>query len=446
MSTSVSPSAAPLEAPKPAGPKALEPAPGRFSGRSGAVITAVVVAAAGLGLWFYLKPRPQQKTAATFTVHTAVVRTGTLERVLRISGNTVAGNYANVAAPMLRGPEYRNLTLVSLAKAGSIVKKGTVVAQIDPTDAKDHIDDVQAMVTQADADIRKRKAEQDINEENLRQSIRVAQSTLEKSKLDLKASEVRTPIDQELLKLTVEENEAAYKDALRDFNINLTSIKAELRILEITKIRHMRHRGRHVSDLVRFTIKTPMEGLVVMQSFWRGGDMAQIQVGDQMAPNQSFMRIVDPKSMLLEASVNQVECESIRVGQPVTVRFDAFPGIQLKGKVQSIGAIAVAGWRAGNYIRNIPVKVKLLEQHPQVIPDLTASADVVIGREENKVLVPREAVFAENGKQVVYVKQAQDFRAREVEIAGGSYTMLAVASGLRDGDVVALQHPAPPQP
>ena len=185
---------------------------------------------------------------------------------------------------------------------------------------------------------------------------------------------------------------------------------------------------------------------MVMQSFWRGGDMAQIQVGDQMAPNQTFMRIVDPKSMRLEASVNQVESESIRIGQPVTVRFDAFPGIQLKGKVQSLGAIAVAGWRSNNYIRNIPVKVTLLEQHPQVIPDLTASADVVIGTEENKLLVPREAVFTENRKQVVYVKQGQDFQAREVEIAAGNYTMLAVASGLQAGDAVALQHPAPPKP
>jgi multidrug efflux pump subunit AcrA (membrane-fusion protein) len=405
---------------------------------------AALVVALAIGAWYFLKPKPQQRPAATVTIRTAAARTGTLEQTIRIVGTTVAGKYANIAAPLLRGPDAgRALTLVSLAKPGSWAKKGEVVAQIDTTAAKDHIDDVNATVVQSDADIRKRKAEQAIDEENLRQSIRVAKSNLDKAKLDLSASEVRTPIDQEQLKLTVEENEAAYKDAVQDFDVNLISHKSELRILEITKERNIRHRDRHVADLVRFTIKTPMEGLVVMMSVFRGGDMGQIQVGDQMGPNQPFMKIVDPKSMQLEASVNQVESELIRVGQPVTVNFDAFPGLRLRGKIYAIGAIAVGGWRSSQYLRTIPVKVTLLDQDQRVIPDLTASADVLVGRRENKLLVPLEAVQNEHGKTVVYVKAAAGFEAREVTVEEANNTLAAIASGLKAGEVVALSHPAP---
>jgi multidrug efflux pump subunit AcrA (membrane-fusion protein) len=445
MSTSANPSAAPLETPAPVGPRPLEPPPERFRNRKRGLIATAVVAVLGFGLWLYLKPQPQQKQAAApVVIRTAVVRAGSLEQTLRLSGNTVAGNYANIAAPLLRGPEYRNLVLIALVKGGTMAKKGEILAELDPTQARDHMDDVQADITQAEANIRKRIAEQAISDENQRQSIRVAKAALEKAKLDLKAAEVRTPIDQQLLQLIVEENEAAYQDAVRNFEIDRVSNRADLRILEITKERQIRHYQRHETDLVRFKIISPMEGLVVMQSIWRGGDMAQIQLGDQLAPNQPFMKIVDPKSMQLDAWVNQVESESIRVGQPAVVRFDAFPGIQLKGKVHSIGAIAVGSWRASNYIRNVPVKIKMLEQHPQVIPDLTASADVVIGTVEGKVLVPLDAVFSENGKRVVYVARGQGFQAREVQLAGMNNTTAAVTSGVNAGDAVALQHPTRP--
>ena len=378
-------------------------------------------------------------------IKTEVVHTGSLDRTLRLSGNVVAGNYADITAPLLRGPEFRNLTLVSLVNGGTMAKKGDIIAELDPTQAKDHIDDVKAMITQADSDIRKRRAEQAIADENLRQSIRVSKAAMDKARFDMQATEIRTPIDQQLLKLTVEENEAAYKEATQDLETNQISNTAELRVLEITKERHQRHHDKHVADLEKFRIKAPMNGLVVMQSIWRGGDMGQIQLGDQLSPNQPFMKIVDPKSMQLDASVNQVESEKIRVGQPATIRFDAFPGIQLKGKVHSIGAIAVAGWRSNNYIRNIPVSIKMLEQHPQVIPDLTASAEVQIGRVDDKALVPLSSVFSENGKQVVYVKRGDRFEPREVQLAGMNNTMAAIASGVKDGETVALMHPEPPQ-
>jgi len=441
MSTSVNPSAAPLEAPPPAGlePISPEPQPKR---RWKIWLGAVLIAVAGIAAWYVSRPRPAQNQPQAVTVRTAAIAAGTLEQTIRITGNTVAGNYANIVAPLLRGPEYRNLTLVTLAKPGSMAKKGQVVAQMDTQAARDHIDDVQAMVVSAEADIRKRKAEQAIEEENLRQSIRVAKSTLDKSKLDIGAADIRTPIDQELLKLAVAENEAAYKDALQDYDINLVSNRAEIRILEITLERQVRHRERHVTDLVKFTIKAPMDGLVVMSSVWRGGDMGQVQVGDQLSPNQPFMKIVDPQSMRLEATVNQVQAEFIRVGQPVTARFDAFPGLHLKGKIYSIGAIAVGGWRQNYYIRNIPIKVMLLEQDPRVIPDLSASAEVLVSRQENALLAPREAIQYEGGKPVVYVKQAGMFTPREVEMGAENNTHVAIASGLKAGDVVALQRPA----
>lgn len=439
MSTSVNPTAAPLETP--AGPKPVTPAPRRLCDPKVWTL-AILLIAVGIAAWYFLKPAARKGPAAP-TIRTAVIGTGALHQIMRITGTTTAGSYANIAAPLLRGPDTgRALTLVDMVKPGSWVKKGQVVTQIDTTSAKDHIDDVQAQIQSAEADIRKRQAEHAIEAETLRQAIRVAKSRLEKARLDAGASEIRTPVDQELLKLSVEEYEAAYKAAQREYELKLASHKSDLRLLELARDEEIRHRDRHAHDLKRFTIVTPMEGLVVMMSIWRGGDMAQVQVGDQMAPNQPFMKIVDPNSMRIDAMVNQVESEHLRVGQTLTASFDAFPGVTLKGKIESIGAIAIGGQRQNFYIRNIPVKIALLEQDPRVIPDLSAAADVVVATQENAVIMPLEAVHQRDGKTVAYVKKAGGgFRPVEVALGMRSNTHAAVLSGLKPGDVVALEHP-----
>ena len=130
-------------------------------------------------------------------------------------------------------------------------------------------------------------------------------------------------------------------------------------MLEITAQRHKVHRGNHARDLARFTMRAPMDGLVVMLQAWRGGEMRQIQQGDQVYPGQQFMKIVDPSSMQLEASVSQADANRFRVGQTADIGLDAFPDAHFRGRVYSIGALAVKGIWETYYIRNIAVRITI---------------------------------------------------------------------------------------
>ena len=151
------------------------------------------------------------------------------------------------------------------------------------------------------------------------------------------------------------------------------------------------------------------------------------------------MRVVDPESMLLDATMNQVESQLIRLNQKAAVRFDAFPDILAMGKVTSVGALAIGGRRTNFHVRNMPVRLELEVVDPRVIPDLSASADIETAPPSDGVIVPLEAVHESGGKTLVYVKHGQGFEAREVEIAGTSNTHVAVSSGISAGDEVALQ-------
>jgi hypothetical protein len=370
------------------------------------------------------------------------VTTGTVRKVLRLTGSTIAKNFRSVAAPMLRGPEAGNaLTLIYLAPAGSYVKQGDLVADIDSQAVKDHIDDIEAQIAQLDANLRKRRAEQELNWETLQQNIRVLKSRLDKAKLDASASEIRTVIDAELIKLSVEEAEATYKEAVADLAGRKAADLSQLRILEIDKELQVRHRGRHLNDLQAFRIKAPISGLVVMQTVRRGGEMGQVRQGDVVAPAQPFLKIVDTNNMQVQAAISQVESEEVRMGMPVNVTFDAFPGLTLKAKVASLGAIATPGMRTNNFLRSIPVFLTILEHDDRVIPDLSTSNDVLLEEAQNASLIPMSAVETRDGKSFVRVKRGDSYETREVKLGLSDKVRVAVLEGVREGEEVALNRP-----
>jgi multidrug efflux pump subunit AcrA (membrane-fusion protein) len=395
-------------------------------------------------LW--LKPTPEVKPAPMVAVRTVRAVSGAIERTLRLAGQTAATNFATVTAPRLRGPERGNeLVLMFLAKSGGRVKKGEKIAEIDSQFTRDHIEDVKDTVLQSEQDIRKRKAEQALEWENLQQTLRLAKSELDKAKLDASAAELYTIIDRELVKLSVEEAEAQYKQLLGDAANKKAMHAAELRILEITHIRNQMHINRHLEDLGRLTMHAKIDGLAVMLPVYRGGEFGQIQQGDTVGPGQPFMRVVDTSKMQLDAVANQAEASELRIGQPVELELDAFPGFILKGKVYSIGALATGGWRQNYYIRNLPVREQIEGQDARLIPDLSGAASILLERRERVVTVPQEAVQSEGGQNVVYVKQGGRYVKRSVQLGLRSRTQVEITAGLQSGEEVALERPSSPK-
>jgi hypothetical protein len=444
VSAIVNPSAVPERAPERTPVHPAPAAPRRPSGRKWLAAAALGVVVLGAALYLYLsRPRPARKAAAVAAVRTARVTRGALAVTLRVSGATAARSFSNIIAPMMRGPDSgRSLVLMKLAKPGTLVRKGEIVAEIDAQAAKDHVDDVNALVVQADADVRKRRAEQAIEMETLRQTVRLAKAQAEKARLDAGAAEIRSVIDQEQLKLAVEEAEATYKQLQQDLTTTAALHHAEMRILELTRDRHAHHRDRHAADIIRFTMRAPVSGLVVMQTVWRGGDMGQVQEGDEVHPGVPFMKVVDTSGMVLEGSVNQADGELIRIGQAAEVGFDAFPGLRLKGKVQSVGALAAGSWGQNYYIRNIPVRIALEGHDARVIPDLSAFGNVLLSHKDNALMVPAEAVQTSQAGSAVYVKTGGQFSRREVQLGARNNTQIEITNGLAEGDEVALQTPA----
>lgn len=434
----------PVSIPPAAPPVHTTPAPpvggGKAKWIAGILVLAII--AGGAYYWQQRQVATRQAASVLSAVPTAKAVTGDLETSVRLTGQTSSLRSVSIIAPKLTGPESgREMILLYMAKSGVRVKKGEVIAQIDAQSLKDHVEDVNDDVQQANSDIRKRQAEQAIDLENLNQTLRVAKANYDKAVLERKGGETRTVIDQELLKLAEEEAEAAYNQQLRDVEQKKIIYASELKILEYTRERHARHRDRHAADVERFTMRAPMDGLAVSQPIFRSGEWATIQQGDQVYPGQLFMKVVTPENMQVEATINQAESELFRIGQQARISIDAFPGLTLPGKVYSISAIAAGGFRQNNYIRTIPVRVAIDGYDPRLIPDLSAGVDVILSQAKNVTKIPRAALQGENGSNFVYVKNGPQWERRTITIGASNLTHVGVANGLQPGEEVALERP-----
>lgn len=346
-----------------------------------------------------------------------------------------------------RGGSEFMLQLQELAKSGAIVKKDEVVAEFDRQYMLQRLDDFQSTVTQSEADFRKQIAELEITRKSYEQQVLTAKNAVDKAELDVRTIPVRSAIESERLRLALEEAKANFKQLQEARRFLDVGEKAQVRSAELelqaTKLEYRRSQA----NADRMVVKSPRDGLVVMQSTWRGGDYGPIQQGDQIYPGSLFMQIVDPSSMVVNATVNQTDVQMLRIGQRARIRFDAFPGLELPARLYLIGAITKTGGMRAQFKKDVVVRFQLEKMDPRVIPDLSASADVILEEEGEAAIAPLEAVqsYEGDGKAFVLVQAAQgQWERRQVELGLASYTHVSVRAGLRPGDVLAIDKPPSP--
>ncbi|MCC7496160.1 MAG: HlyD family efflux transporter periplasmic adaptor subunit [Bryobacterales bacterium] len=365
------------------------------------------------------------------------------------SSSSDASGLGSTAGSLLRiggagGGSNWNLTLQDAVKPGSVVKKGEVVAEFDRQYMLLRLDDYRAAVLQDQNSLKSLQAQLEVTAKAHEQTIRSAKADVDKARLDMKTIPVRSAIDAEKFRLALEEAEARYRQVLSEVKYVKASQLAQIRDREIGLQQTTIEYNRAAANAEKMIVKAPIGGLAVMRSLFRGGEMAQIQVGDQLWPGMMFMQIVDNRSMVLNATVNQVDIERIRLGQKANVGFDAYPDLHLPAHIVAIGAMTNSGGMRQNFVKNVPVRLELDRIDSRVIPDLTVSIDIQLETVNAQAAVPLEAVFRQSagGAPFVYVRDGSAWRRREVRPGVSSNITTAIETGLVRGEVVALERPA----
>ena len=161
--------------------------------------------------------------------------------------------------------------------------------------------------------------------------------------------------------------------------------------------------------------------------------------GDQVTAGTLGFRVDDLSRLYVDVEISEVDINSIAVGQPVTLTFDAILGQEYHGEVTQVS-------QAGNTVQgvvNFTVTVRITDADEQVKPGMTAAVTIVVKEIKDVILVPNRAVRVVDGKKVVYVLRDGLPVQVEVRLGSSSETMSVLAGGeLKVGDLIILNPPA----
>ena len=157
-----------------------------------------------------------------------------------------------------------------------------------------------------------------------------------------------------------------------------------------------------------------------------------------------MLTIGDLDGLSVTGEVDEVDIAKVRLGQPVDIRGDAFPGLELTGAIAHVSAQAGQTGQGKNTFPLFEVIVTIEDltpaQRQQLRLGMSATLEVVVYEKPDSLLVPFSAVQTRNGKAWLRVRDRQTGGVKQIEVDTGVTTVDAVeiVRGLEPGDEVVL--------
>jgi len=159
--------------------------------------------------------------------------------------------------------------------------------------------------------------------------------------------------------------------------------------------------------------------------------------GDQVNAGTVAFRLDDLSSLYVDVEVSEVDINSVTVGQPVTLSFDA-----ILEKDTPYNGVVVEVAQAGTSVQGVvsfKVTVELTDADALVKPGMTAAVNIVVKEIKDEILIPNRAVRLSDGVRVVYLLVNGQSVKTEIRLGASSDTMSVVAGGdIKEGDVIIL--------
>lgn len=402
------------------------------------VFPFVMLPVSGLLIWVFWPGRRPTVSASPGTpdgtTSTARAERHEFARTLRLAGTVEAIHATMIAAPRLAGQNFGALVITHLIRTGSAAKRGDLLVEFDRQGQIKAALDRQAEYRDFVEQINKMQAEQAAARAHDDTELKVADDAMQAAELEIKRNEVVSRIDAEKNQQMLEETRATLKQLRQTYELKRRAAEAELRVLFIQRDRSHAAMLHAQSNSEKMAIHAALEGLVVLNTIWKGGQMGEVQEGDEVRTGVPFMQVVDPASMQVRVTVNQADISYLREGQPVKITLDAYPDLVLPGKLAQAAAIGVTSGLSSK-VHTFVCLFPITGSDPRLLPDLSAAVDVELDRRV-ALTIPRDAIFNEGEQVFARVRNAAGFQKRAVRIGPMSDTEVVVESGIDAGAVV----------
>lgn len=330
---------------------------------------AVVLGAAGVAYWQFggVQAQPAFRLAKVErgNLVAAVSATGTLNPVVSVQvGSQVSGQIKEIYV------DYN-----------SVVKKGDVIARIDP-------ESFALRVNQAMADLEAGRATaltQRANVAALQAEVSRAEVALGEAERALKRNEmlVEKGFVSRVALETSQSAVATAREQVKTAQAQRAVGEAQVRNGEALVRQRESQLSQAKVDLERTTIRAPVDGVVISRSV----DAGQTVAASLQAPIL-FLIARNLTDMQVEASIDESEIGRIAVGQEATFTVDSFPGRTFRGKITQVRKAALV-------VQNVVTYVAIISApNPDLtlLPGMTTNVRITVASRDNVLRVPNAAL------------------------------------------------------
>ena len=289
----------------------------------------------------------------------------------------------------------------------SMVKKGQLLAEIDPRLFRQTVEQNRAAVVSAQANLRDMQA----NAEMSRKTLRRYQNLYKRNFVP------KSELDQ----------------AINDYKSDVAKISSAR--AEIAKAQ-AQYRSSELS-LSYTRIVAPVDGMIISREI----DVGQAVAASFQAP-ELFTIAQDLQKMQIEVNVSEADIGKVKEGQDVEYTLDGYPDTTFKGKVTQVRISPTTVSNVVTYSVIVGVDNKDLK----LKPGMTANVSIITAKHENVLCVPNFALkFTPNPEGPKYEKQGIwvliKHHLKRIEIAtdlsDDSYTEV-ISPNIKENDIVVV--------
>ncbi|MBL8212752.1 MAG: efflux RND transporter periplasmic adaptor subunit [Bryobacterales bacterium] len=408
-------------------------------GRKKIIGWALLVAAIGGG-WYGF----QRYQASANKVEVPVQRARRGEFVISVK---TRGEIKSVRSEILAAPQVPEVRIVRLAESGKPIRKGEVVVEFDQASQEQALLERQTSVRTVDSEMVQTKASHRITDEMDGMNKMTAEYNLERAKLEASKAEVVSEIEGAKNRIDVGISQGELGQVMTTVKAHEVGQEADLERLQQKKDKAVRDMERTRSYLSKMVLRAPNDGIVNLLPNFRsqgsfGSSPPPFKEGDRAWTGAAIAEIPDLSEMRIELKLDEVDRGRLQLNQELRISVDAIPDKDFSAMLDWISPIASVIYRGmGLSEKNFPARATLKNLDPRLRPGMSASAEVVIEKQPNSLLIPIRASFVHNGKPAVYVQKGQTFQVRNIEVGKRNDTDIVVLGGLKEGEMVALENP-----
>ena len=362
---------------------------------------------------------------------------GKFEIIVTATGEIEAERSVKIEGPQSTNNRIRveDINILDLIEEGTQVVKGDYIATLDKTTIENSYKDAQETLETRWQSYELALLDSAVTLSNLRSNLQNSLYSIEAAKIKLDQVSFESPSTVRAAERALEKAEIAYEASLKSYELSY-----EKQLQNISKVKDTYNDQRQlVADyakmLDQFVVYSPASGIV---NYYKNRLGEKLDVGSSIDDRENVVAVLpDMSSLISKTYVNEIDVNTIDMGDNVILTLDGMPGKRYTGKVISIANVGEQLSTADAKVFEVLIRFDNVDEGLRT--GMTTGNRIYTGSYDNVMHIPQACIHRdENNIPFVYLKNG----TKQIVLLGASNdNSVIVEDGLKENSTIYLQTP-----